>query len=93
MDAHRVVAAQFEQSVQRRRLGHVILGMHLEETQAGPCGRDLRRMRQAQADPRIAVGLRWRLRHDHGSGTVSSDDEYAQWYHALPPRNRPTVPL
>ena len=31
VNAHRVVAAQFEQSVQRRRFRHVILGMHLEE--------------------------------------------------------------
>ena len=31
--AHRVVAPQLEQPVQRRRLGHVVLGMHLEEAE------------------------------------------------------------
>ena len=35
VNAHRVVAPQFEEPVQRRRFGHVILGMHLEEGQAG----------------------------------------------------------
>src|SRR5437868_1734194 len=50
MDAHRVVAAQVEQSVERRRLGHVVLGMHLDEPQMRPGSRDLRHMRQAQAD-------------------------------------------
>ena len=70
MDAHRVVGAQFEQSVQRRRLSHVALGVHLDEAQVGPRGRDFPHMRKAQADPRIAVALRWMLRNGHGSGTA-----------------------
>jgi len=31
VNAHRVVAAQFEKAVQRRRFGYVIFGMHLDE--------------------------------------------------------------
>jgi hypothetical protein len=40
--AHRVVAPQLEESVQSRCLDHVVLGMHLEEADLGPGGRDLR---------------------------------------------------
>ncbi len=49
MKAHRIVAPQLEEPVQRRCLGHVVLGMHLEEGEFGPGGRDLRHMRRAQA--------------------------------------------
>jgi hypothetical protein len=62
--AHRVIAAHIEELVQGHGLGHVILGMHLDEPEFGSGRGDLRHMRRAQADTRAAV-RGWSLRgHD-----------------------------
>src|SRR5271156_440233 len=40
--------------------------MHLEEAESGPAGRDLRYVRQAQADAYTAARVRSTLGHDRG---------------------------
>src|SRR5271163_3115904 len=64
--AHRVVPPQLEEPVQRRRFGHIVFGMHLEEAESGPSGRDLRYVRRAQADAYTAARDRSTLGHDRG---------------------------
>jgi hypothetical protein len=70
--AHRIAASQLEEPVQSLCLGHIVLGMHLEEAYIGPGGRDLRHMRQAQADPHAAASGRSMLDHDRGLVPVAS---------------------
>src|SRR5260221_2014241 len=50
MDADGVVAPQLQEAVARRGLGHVVLGVDLEEADGGPGGRDRCRVWRAQAD-------------------------------------------
>jgi hypothetical protein len=69
-----VVTPEIEKAVQGHLLGHVILGMHLEEAKLGPDRRDLRYMRRAQANTRAAARRRSMRGHDRDSagGLVSS---------------------
>src|SRR5258708_39453790 len=64
--AHRIVASELEEPVQRWRLGHVVLGMHLEEAEFGLGGRDLRHMRRAQAYANAVARNRSTIGHDRG---------------------------
>src|SRR6516225_8836298 len=62
-----VVTPEIEKAVQGHLLGHVILGMHLEEAKLGPDRRDLRYMRRAQANTRAAARRRSMRSHDRDS--------------------------
>src|SRR5258708_14123747 len=64
--AHRIIAPQLEEPILRRRLMHIILGVHLKEADLRPRGRDLRHMRRAQAYTHAAPQDLLSLGHDRG---------------------------
>src|SRR5258708_20214920 len=64
--AHRIIAPQLEEPILRRRLMHIILGVHLKEADLRPSGRDLRHMRRAQAYTHAAPQDLLSLGHDRG---------------------------
>ena len=61
--AHRIVAPQFEEPVECRCLGQIILGMHFEKAERRPDCRDLCYVRRAQTDTDAG--------HDCGPGSAS----------------------